>query len=131
MTIQKFYGINGGSTQLEGVHSDIILPSRYSYMDIGERDMENSLKFDKVAPAQYATWDHYENYNSVITNSRNRVGTNKYFQLIDTNAKWLKSTQDDTAIHLNYGAYKNDLEKNKTESEKFKDLIRKTLRTKH
>ena len=40
MTIQKFYRINGGSTQIEGVYSDIAIPSRYSYMKFGERDLE-------------------------------------------------------------------------------------------
>ncbi len=122
MTIQKFYRINGGSTQLEGVHSDIILPSRYSYMEIGERDMPKALKFDKVPAASYSLWNHYENYNTVITNSINRVNSNNYFQLIDSNAKWLKSTQDDTTIYLNFEAYKADLEKNKSESSKFNEL---------
>ena len=40
MTIQKFYRINGGSTQVEGVYSDISIPTRYSYMRYGERDLE-------------------------------------------------------------------------------------------
>ena len=66
MTIQKFYRINGGSTQLEGVHSDIMLPSRYSYMEIGERDLENPLKYDKVPAATYSLWNNYENFNDVI-----------------------------------------------------------------
>ena len=37
-TIQKFYRINGGSTQKEGVRSDIVFPDRFSYLDMGERD---------------------------------------------------------------------------------------------
>ena len=43
MTIQKFYRINGGSTQLEGVQSDIAMPDRYAYMSIGEKDFQNPL----------------------------------------------------------------------------------------
>ncbi len=122
MTIQKFYRINGGSTQLEGVHSDINLPSRYSYIDIGERDMPNSLKFDKVEPAVYTVWDNYQNYNTVINNSKKRVSANTYFKLIDSNAQWLKSTQDDTTVFLNYDAYTADLEKNKNEASKYNEL---------
>jgi len=38
LTTQKFYRINGGSTQLEGVKSDIVVPDKYSYIDLGERD---------------------------------------------------------------------------------------------
>jgi carboxyl-terminal processing protease len=122
MTIQKFYRINGGSTQLEGVHSDIMLPSRYSYLEIGERDLSNALKFDKVNPASYKLWNNYANFNEVINNSKKRVGSNKYFKLIDANAKWLKSTQDDSLIYLNLEDYKKDLEDHKNQSLQFEDL---------
>lgn len=122
MTIQKFYRINGGSTQLEGVHSDIMLPSRYSYMEIGERDLPNALKFDKVKEVQYTLWNNYDNFDQVINNSKKRVATNKFFKLIDSNAKWLKSAQDDTLIHLDLEDYKKDLENNITQSLQFKDL---------
>ena len=122
MTIQKFYRINGGSTQLEGVHSDIMLPSRYSYMEIGERDLPNALKFDKVKQASYNLWNNYDNFDQVINNSKKRVASNKYFKLIDSNAKWLKSAQDDTLIHLDLEDYKKDIETNKTQSLQFKDL---------
>lgn len=122
ITIQKFYRINGGSTQLEGVHSDIMLPSRYSYMDIGERDLENALKFDKVPEATYSLWNNYANFNETINNSKKRVASNKYFKLIDNNAKWLKSTQDDSLIYLNFDAYKKDLEHHKNESAKYNEI---------
>ena len=122
MTIQKFYRINGGSTQLEGVHSDIILPDRYSYMNIGERDLENPLKFDKVPQATYDLWNNYNNFNEVINNSKKRISTNKYFRLIDKNAKWLKKSQDDTLIYLSFKAYKKDLEYHKNESLKYKAI---------
>jgi len=123
MTIQKFYRINGGSTQLEGVHSDIMLPDRYTYMNIGERDLENPLKFDKVPQANYTIWDNYENFNEAINNSKNRIANNNYFKLIDKNAKWLKKTQDDTLIYLNFKAYKKDLEFHESESSKY-DVLR-------
>ncbi len=122
MTIQKFYRINGGSTQLEGVKSDIMLPSRFSYMNIGERDLPKALQFDKVPQASYSFWNNYENFDLVINNSKKRVSNNKQFQLIDENAKWLKKSQDDSIIYLNYDAYKKDLDYHKTESQKFKSL---------
>lgn len=122
ITIQKFYRINGGSTQMEGVHSDIMLPSRYSYMEIGERDMKYALKFDKVPAANYALWNNYENYDLAINNSKKRIENNKYFKLIDENAQWLKSSQDESLVYLNYEAYKNDLESRKNESLKYKEL---------
>ena len=122
MTIQKFYRINGGSTQLEGVHSDIMLPSRYSYMEIGERDLENPLKYDKVPAATYSLWNNYENFNDVINNSKKRIATNKYFKLIDENARWIKSMRDSNMFSLNYSDYKSKLEANDEEAKRFRKI---------
>lgn len=122
ITIQKFYRINGGSTQMEGVHSDIMLPSRFSYMEIGERDSKYPLKFDRVAPANYTLWNNYENYNLAINNSKKRIENNKYFKLIDENAKWLKRSQDENLVYLNIEDYKKDLESHKNESSKYKEI---------
>jgi len=122
LTIQKYYRINGGSTQLEGVKSDVMLPSRYSYMELGERDLDNPLVYDKVPSANYTSWDNYSNLNETINSSKKRIGNNKYFKLIDENAKWLKKSQDDTLIYLSLDDYMADIENNKKESLKFKSL---------
>jgi carboxyl-terminal processing protease len=122
MTIQKFYRINGGSTQLEGVHSDIALPDRYTYLNIGERDLENALIFDKVAPADYTLWNNYENFNEVVNNSKARIATNKTFKLIDDNAKWLKKSQDDSIIYLNIDAYTKDIKNIEEIASKYKPI---------
>ena len=52
-TSQKFYRVDGGSTQLKGVESDIVLPDRFLYIDTGERDSENAMEWDKIAKARY------------------------------------------------------------------------------
>jgi carboxyl-terminal processing protease len=91
-------------------------------MDIGERDLENPLGFDKVAQAKYSYWDNYANFNEVISNSKKRVAQNETFKLIDKNARWLKKAQDDTLVYLNLEAYKEDLEKHKNESLKYKAI---------
>src|SRR5690606_3476019 len=59
ITSQKFYRVNGGSTQLEGVKSDVVMPDRYSYIDVGERDYPNPLPYDKIDAAKYTVWDGY------------------------------------------------------------------------
>jgi carboxyl-terminal processing protease len=50
LTIQKFYRIRGGSTQIKGVESDIVLPSRTDNPEIGEGSLKNPLDYDEVAP---------------------------------------------------------------------------------
>jgi carboxyl-terminal processing protease len=122
MTIQKFYRVNGGSTQLKGVEPDIKLPGRYSFMNIGERDEDNPLGWDKIESADYTTWNGYENFDDVVNNSKKRIGSNSQFILIDKNAKWLKEGRDDTTIYLKYSEYKKDIEKRDEESKEFKAI---------
>ena len=54
LTIQKFYRVRGGSTQLNGVASDIILPSLTDNSEIGEGSLKNRLAYDEVAPVKIA-----------------------------------------------------------------------------
>ncbi|HBC04127.1 MAG TPA: tail-specific protease, partial [Aequorivita sp.] len=63
ITSQKFYRVNGGSTQLEGVKSDVVMPDRYSYIDVGERDYDNPLPYDKIDAAKYDVWEGYIDYD--------------------------------------------------------------------
>ena len=122
LTTDKFYRINGGSTQLEGVKSDVIFPNRYSYIKVGERDQENPLKWDKISPANYQTFINEERFLSIIEKSNKRLESNPYVKLIDEQAKVIKRRQDNSEFTLNY----EDLIKEKaienSETEKFKKL---------
>ena len=120
ITTDKFYRVNGGSTQLEGVKSDLIFPNRYSYIDIGEKDLENPLSWDKIDPARYDNSVKVFNYAQAISNSKERIGQNKYFSIIDQHAKLIKSKQDDKTISLDYNSYKEDQEEFKLQSDKLK-----------
>lgn len=122
LTTQKFYRINGGSTQLEGVKSDIVVPDRYSYIDLGERDQQNPLGWDKISPADYQVWDGYMDFEGAITRSKERLADNPQIKLIEENAKWLKEQQDETTVSLNYEMFKTNEKKAKQKSEYFKSL---------
>lgn len=122
MTIQKFYRVDGGSTQLKGVVSDVIVPSRFTYLDVGERDLENPLPWAQIESTEYTPWNLYENYDVSIENSRKRVFDNPQFQLIDAYAKWLKEGQQDHLVYLNYEAFKKDIETRNEEAEVFDAL---------
>jgi len=122
LTTQKFYRINGGSTQLEGVKSDIVVPDRYSYIDLGERDQQNPLGWDKITPADYQVWDGYIDFDEAVKKSKERMASNEQIKLIEENAKWLKEQQDENLISLNYDAYVGKEKEAKKRSEKFKSL---------
>ena len=120
ITTDMFYRINGGSTQLEGVKSDLVFPNRYSYIDIGEKDLENPLSWNKIDPARYDNSEKIFNNSQVILNSKNRISRNEYFSIIDQHAKLVKSKQDDKIISLEYSSYKDELENTKLQNDKLK-----------
>ena len=119
-TTQKFYRINGGSTQREGVTSDIIMPDKYSYIDIGERDIDNAMPWDKIEQADYKVFDY--NFKPIIERSNNRIANNKEFKLLDENAKWIDKQQDENVFELNIDRFKAELNKNEELTKKFKEL---------
>ena len=121
-TTQKYYRINGGSVQLEGVKSDINVPYRYKYLDFGEKDSENPLKWDEIDDVDYTIWQSNFDFNEAITKSKERMSNNEYLKLIDENAKWIKSVRDDKLINLNYDKFKKRLEENSLKTKKFKVL---------
>lgn len=105
LTTQKFYRINGGSTQLEGVKSDVVVVDRYSFIDIGEKDQDNPLPWDKIDPAQYSAWDGFINYEETISKSNARMSNNSQLQLIEKQARWIKKQSDEKEASLKHSDY--------------------------
>ena len=121
-TTQKYYRINGGSVQLEGVKSDINVPYRYKYLDFGEKDSENPLQWDEIEKADYSLWQSNFDFDQAIEKSKIRMQENDYLKLVDENAKWIKSIRDDKELNLNYNKFKEEIEKNSIQTEKFKAI---------
>ena len=122
ITIQKFYRVNGGSTQLKGVESDVVVPDKYKYIDVGERDMPNAMPWDKIEAAKFIPWTNNANFEKAIENSKKRIAENAYLKLIDENAQYVKQQQKENVFPLNYEAYKKVIEKNEEQSKKFKAI---------
>jgi len=122
ITTDKFYRINGGSTQLEGVRSDIILKNQYSYIDMGEKDQENPLTWDSIEPATFKQWGNQANYQYALSQSSNRLKDNPYMQLVEQKARRIEAQQDDYVYTLNYEDYLTEQETNKKISDKFSVL---------
>ncbi|MGM0634782.1 MAG: carboxy terminal-processing peptidase [Bacteroidota bacterium] len=122
VTTQKFYRINGGSTQVKGVESDVAVPDRYSYIDIGERDYDNPMPWDQIEPAKYKKWNGYKNLDKVISASNRRMKRNQQLALIDDNAKWIKTQRDINLHSLKYDDYLNRNKEMEKKSEKYKAI---------
>jgi carboxyl-terminal processing protease len=121
-TTQKFYRINGGSTQLEGVSSDVAMPDRYAYLKMGERDIENAMPWDKIEAATYSTWDKLDNYDVAIANSKMRIAANDKFKLVEENAKWIDQRDKENVYSLKMDKFKLEQAKIEDNAKKFKAI---------
>jgi carboxyl-terminal processing protease len=122
VTTQKFYRVNGSSTQLKGVVPDIILPDIYSDLKIGEKEMDYPMPYDIIASAPYTAWPKKTlDVKKIQSNSQARISKNETFKQIKTNAAYIKQKQDKTDHTLNLQAYKAELKTSKKDDDLFKE----------
>jgi carboxyl-terminal processing protease len=94
LTLQMFYRVNGGSTQLRGVTPDVIVPDEYEYLKFREKDNPDALKWDEIPKTAYKLWDGGIDLAAVKAASQKRVNENTVFNLIKNNAQWLAKQND-------------------------------------
>lgn len=126
ITTQKFYRVNGGSTQLKGVIPDIILPSPYNYIDAGEKDLDTPLAWSEIEPVDHSQHVMVLPDRVLLASaSAERVGHNEKFKLIEERAKLLKEQREE---HLKYPlsleAYVKEYQRRESENEKFKNMYK-------
>ncbi|PWJ43709.1 carboxy terminal-processing peptidase [Sediminitomix flava] len=126
LTIQKYYRINGGATQVEGVKPDITIPDIYSYMDVGEGKLPYVLPWDEIKSAEYKTWnkDKYD-LKSLDKKSQKRQKENPFFEELVRGGEQLAAERENTLQSLNYKKYADRQEKLKEESDKLEKFQEK------
>ena len=123
LTIQKFYRVAGGSTQLHGVASDIVLPSLSDLPEFGEGALKNCLPYDEVSKAKYTKWSdtHSLFVDQLKRRSEERVKNDPEFHYVMEDIGRLRHKLDDNRISLN-----EDIRKSETQEDK----LRKEMRSK-
>jgi carboxyl-terminal processing protease len=124
LTIQKFYRINGKTTQLKGVTPDIILPDSYQLMDIGEKEEKYALSWDEISPAKYSVWPETLPKDKLKSLSDKRIANDDQFSLIRQNASRIKKDSDKTNFTLNLDAYVKELKTQTLESKKYEKVMK-------
>ncbi|OGX80876.1 tail-specific protease [Hymenobacter lapidarius] len=119
LTTQKFYRVNGGSTQFKGVVSDIVVPDLYSYLDQGEKEMDYPLKWDEIQPARYRPWDSPPALEKLRTNSKARIASNPSFKVMDEMVKSMRKRKDETVVSLKLSAYRAEQQQAKAISDRY------------
>ena len=121
ITIQKFYRINGKSTQLKGVDADIPMNDFFSYSEIGEKYRDYALPWDQISSAKYEPVGSL-NIKSLLENSQKRLAKNSNYQLLQESAKWRESLDKQEKITLNQAKFNQLMKTRKEQIKKFKVL---------
>ena len=119
LTIQKFYRVAGGSTQLHGVASDIVLPSLSDLPEFGEGALKNALPYDEVTKAKYTKWsdNHSLFVDQLRARSEERVKNDPEFHYVMEDMDRLRHKMDENRISLNEEARKKELQDDKLRKE--------------
>jgi len=128
LTIQKFYRIRGGSTQSQGVKSDIVLPSRTDNPEIGEDSLKNRLPYDEVAPVILANMTNGANLflEEMRNRSQSRISEDPEFTYVNEDMRRLRERIEKNSISTNEIIRRQEIadEKARKESRKVERLAR-------
>ncbi|MDD2464989.1 MAG: carboxy terminal-processing peptidase, partial [Desulfobulbus sp.] len=120
LTIQKFYRVNGGSTQYKGVEPDLVVPSMYDYLETGEKYMDYSLPWDQVNAVDFKPWhgEHLAKEQAVQQGER-WVAASETFRKLkeETEKAKIRSKQTNLTVCLDsMWKDRQDLEENRKEA---------------
>lgn len=121
ITMQKFYRINGGATQLKGVMPDVILPDPYAYIELGEKELDYPMPWDEIAKANYEEYKTI-NYEKIKKASVERTKASPAFKLIETESKELKAKKDDTKYNLKLEKFRAEQKQLREQNKKYDEL---------
>ncbi len=125
ITIQKFYRVNGGTTQLAGVIPDIIIPDRYRYIEYGEKDSEHPLGVDLIAKAMYSTkYDYTKQIAKAKENSDKRIAQSKLFNEIERLAQKIKTQSKRTHFTLNLDKFKAEQKQLELDNKAYEENVK-------
>ena len=115
-TIQKFYRINGGSTQLKGVNADIKFPEIINAAKTGESFEDNALPWDKIPAASYQEAGHARDAVETLTQKHEeRVAKNPEFIVVNEDIAIRKDRDERKFMSLNLAERKKE---NKTDEDR-------------
>jgi carboxyl-terminal processing protease len=119
LTIQKFYRVAGGSTQLHGVASDVVLPTLTDLPEYGEGALKNCLPYDEVPKARFTKWSdaHGLFIDELKRRSAERVQSNQEFHYVMEDMERLRHKLDENHLTLNEDVRRKELQEDKVRKE--------------
>jgi carboxyl-terminal processing protease len=123
VTLQKFYRVNGGSTQLKGVTPDIQLPDMYEYLKYREKDDAAALSWDEIKKANFTGAPNKLDIMNIKKSSEARIAKSPAFNIIKTNTE-LINKESDKNYSLNLIAFKDEQKRIKNLGKQIDDVLK-------
>ncbi len=118
LTIQKFYRVAGGSTQLRGVESDIVLPSIYDQPEIGEESLKDPLPYDTFNALEFDKWEKPLHLDELRRRSGARIPLNPEFTYVSDDLIRIRKRMTENRISLNEATRQTELDDDKMRKDK-------------
>lgn len=119
ITISKFYRIDGGTTQRDGVTPDITLPDSYNPLYVKEKNSDYPMPWDKIKPATYTTWNHPPDIDKLREAVDKDVAHDSAFMLIGDEAQNNKKLRDHSEVNLNLDEFRKQQKEETQENKRF------------
>jgi len=117
-TVSTFYRINGTSTQRDGVLSDIVLPSVFDHLEIGEASLPRALKVKPIARAEYTEQNRIKPYLAELAkHSTQRTSKDPDYKYIAEDIARAKKQVADKSLSLNETERRRERTENKARTE--------------
>lgn len=126
LTIQKYYRVSGGTTQLDGVRSDVVIPDAFQHVAYGERELDFALAADKIPAAAYKPAPENSKRAEAVRASQARVDANPEFIRVNNYSNYLREEEKNTGLPLRWQDFVAD---RRTSEEAVKQFDREGPRT--
>jgi len=118
--IQKFYRVNGGSTQYKGVEPDIVFPSLFDHLKSGERYLDYSLPWDRIEAVEYTPYSGVKlDLDRLRSRSLTRAEKNEGLKIIKEETEKAKKRSDETSVSINI----DDMRKKREEARLVREKV--------
>ncbi len=122
ITEKKYYRLNGESTQIKGVQSDIIMPEENMFSNDSEKNLKNTLIWDKINPIDFKPINEKNSFEKIISLSENRIVKNQIFKQIEKYSQYISNLESENNVNLNLEKFDMNRMKKQKDLSKFSDI---------
>lgn len=129
VTIQKFYRVNGGTTQLYGVIPDVVMPERFASVKVGESTEEFPLRWNEIeaVPIKLSMPSQASKIAKAKELSALRIKQNPAFALLTQESKRIEANRNKNVFTLHFDTYALESQEWEKQSKSFDEALKTAI----